>query len=91
MQIIMSHANDEPIHPNELNPDVPSSLAHVIIRCLEKKPENRFADVRSLQTALIACETGDAWNAEQAARWWKRHGCPQKKKLDAEVLELSID
>lgn len=90
MRVIMSHAHDVPTLPNELNPAVPSRLVQVIMKCLEKKPEDRFANVRLLQQALIDCETDDVWNAEKAAHWWKHHGCPHKKKLDAEVLELSI-
>ncbi|MCA9158058.1 MAG: serine/threonine protein kinase [Planctomycetales bacterium] len=91
MRVILSHARDVPTPPSELNPDVPSGLTQVIMKCLEKKPEDRFANVRLLQQALIDCETDDVWNAEQAAHWWKHHGCPHKKKLDAEVLELAIE
>lgn len=91
MRVILSHARDVPTPLSELNPDVPAGLAQVIMKCLEKKPEDRFANVRLLKQAVIDCETDDVWNAEQAAHWWKHHGCPHKKKLDAEVLELAIE
>ena len=58
------------------------------MKCLEKKPENRFANVRLLHEALTDTESDDIWNADSAADWWKHHGCPDKKRLDAEVLEF---
>ena len=90
MRVIMSHAHDAPTPPGELNPGVPLKLSQVIMKCLEKKLEDRFANVRLLQQALHDCETDDVWNPDKAAHWWKHHGCPLKKKLDAEVLELSM-
>ncbi|MCC7334258.1 MAG: protein kinase [Pirellulaceae bacterium] len=91
MRVILSHARDVPTPPSELNPSLPPELEQVIMKCLEKKPEDRFANVRLLQRALIDCETDEVWSAEMAAHWWKRHGCPHKKKLDAEVLGLSME
>ena len=90
MRVIMSHARDMPTRPSQLNPDIPSLLEQVIMKCLEKKQAERFANARLLQRALIDSETDNAWSAEEAAHWWKHHGCPHKKKLDAEVLELAV-
>lgn len=91
MRVILSHARDVPTPPSELNPKLPPELEQVIMKCLEKKPEDRFPNVRLLQEALIDCERDDVWNAEKAAHWWKHHGCPYKKKLDAEVLGISME
>ena len=88
MRVIMAHAHDTPTPPRELNPDVPLPLQQVIMKCLEKKPENRFTNVRLLHEALADTESDDVWNADSAADWWKHHGCPDKKRLDAEVLEF---
>ncbi len=90
IRVILAHARDVPTQPSQLNSDVPSELAQVIMKCLEKKPEDRFANVRLLHQALIDCESDDVWSPEKAALWWKHHGCPHKKKLDAEVLQLSM-
>jgi len=90
MRVIMSHTHDVPTPPSELNSDISLRLEQVIMKCLEKKPADRFANVRLLQRALIDSEPDDAWTAEAADHWWKHHGCPHKKKLDAEVLELSV-
>jgi serine/threonine-protein kinase len=36
------HVNKEPPHPLDLRPDLPPRLAQVILKCLEKKPDDRF-------------------------------------------------
>jgi len=42
----------EPADLRELRPDLPPGLVAVVVRCLEKKPERRFADVAELAAAL---------------------------------------
>jgi hypothetical protein len=39
---------------DEIRPEVPAALADVVARCLEKAPERRYADARSLEAALLA-------------------------------------
>jgi TolB-like protein/lipoprotein NlpI len=43
---------DAPPDPASLRTDIPAGLAEVILRCLRKKPEDRFPDFEALQTAL---------------------------------------
>ena len=88
MRVIMAHAHDVPTAPREFNRDIPSAFAQVIMKCLEKDPANRFANVRLLQQALVESEASDAWDIDKATNWWNQYGCPEKKKLDAEVLEV---
>ena len=38
---------------NELRQDVPAALAHVVARCLAKKPEQRYANYAGLRQALL--------------------------------------
>ena len=40
------------------------------MRCLEKKPEDRFADVVELEAALAGSVSGDGWSQSRAAQWW---------------------
>lgn len=43
---------DPPPRVRELRPDIPSSLEATILKCLEKRPERRFASVEELVFAL---------------------------------------
>ncbi len=70
-EVIAAHARDPIQPPAELNPAVPPDLELVIIRCLAKKPANRYPDVEGMEKALAACECANKWSEEQAAAWWR--------------------
>jgi len=50
--IAMQHIHDAPIPPSQINPSIPSSLEKIILRCLEKVPEQRYRDGSLLAYAL---------------------------------------
>jgi serine/threonine-protein kinase len=54
--------------------DVPVDLERVILRCLEKNPDDRFQDVTTLEQALADCESADKWTEEDARAWWQDIG-----------------
>ncbi|HEY2720953.1 MAG TPA: serine/threonine-protein kinase [Chitinophagaceae bacterium] len=43
----------KPLDVNKLNLSVPKALSDIVMKTLEKKPGDRFADARALQNALI--------------------------------------
>lgn len=55
--------NVTPTAPSELVPGLPKPLEFVVMRCLEKEPENRYSDAHALEQALRA--TGLLPMAEQ--------------------------
>ena len=73
-EIIMAHANEQVMPPSKSVPTIPSDLERIILRCLEKKPRNRFQDVESLEEALAVCECADEWTEKKAAQWWEDVG-----------------
>lgn len=87
MKVLIAQAQESPQPIREVNPDVPPDLASVIMRCLEKKRENRFPNVVALREALEDCASAGLWTRERARQWWQCSGCPQKKALDAEVFD----
>jgi eukaryotic-like serine/threonine-protein kinase len=52
MSLLMAVANDAPPAPHGIAPGVPAGLSRVILRCLAKKPEDRYASYDALATAL---------------------------------------
>jgi tRNA A-37 threonylcarbamoyl transferase component Bud32 len=47
-QIIYKHLYEQPIPPQERNPEVGEALGEVILRLIAKKPEDRYPDYQSL-------------------------------------------
>jgi serine/threonine-protein kinase len=70
-EVMMAHARDPVVPPSKLRGDVPADLEQVVLRCLAKKRDERYADVKSLGRALAACERAALWDAEKADEWWK--------------------
>lgn len=50
---------------------MPADLERVILRCLAKRPEDRFPDAESLEQSLSECTAADRWTQSQAAEWWQ--------------------
>ena len=43
-----------------------------MLKALEKKPDDRYPDARSMGRALAACDAAATWDADQADRWWNQ-------------------
>jgi hypothetical protein len=71
LDLIRHHADTIPRRPSEDLP-VPEDLEAVVMRCLEKRPEDRFADAAALRAALEGCEAAGSWTEEDAAGFWGR-------------------
>jgi eukaryotic-like serine/threonine-protein kinase len=50
--IAMAHLRDIPKPPHELNPLLPAGLSEVVLRALQKRPEQRFASAAEFRQAL---------------------------------------
>jgi serine/threonine-protein kinase len=68
--IMMAHGRDPVVPPSQVRPGVPEDLERVVLRCLSKKPEDRYPDVRTLGEALAACTLAADWDGGKADRWW---------------------
>jgi len=69
--IVVAHSRDPAEPPSKINPAVPKDLEEVILRCLEKRPEDRYQDVESLDQALANCQCAGKWTEEDARAWWQ--------------------
>ncbi|HYH99167.1 serine/threonine-protein kinase [Hyalangium sp.] len=74
-EICAHHVNTPPEPPSSrLGRELPDDLCGVILRCLEKRPESRFANARELRMALELCADASRWTEEHAAQWWAQNG-----------------
>jgi eukaryotic-like serine/threonine-protein kinase len=71
MAVMIAHARD-PVPPlSKLRPDIPEDLESVVLRCLAKKPDDRYPDTQSLANALERCVDAPNWSPRHAAQWWQ--------------------
>jgi serine/threonine-protein kinase len=89
LKVMIAHASQEVVPMRQINPDLPVELDEIVLRCLEKDPDHRFQDVSSLRTALRELVLDDVWSSDLAAKWWSCNGCPERKKLSAELVEAA--
>ena len=68
--VLRAHVSEQVTPPRELVADVPADVEAVILRCLAKRPEDRFRDARAVADALGACNCAAEWDEARAERWW---------------------
>ena len=69
LKVIFAHASQVVIPPTSINPQIPEELEAFILKCLEKKPEDRYQSAEELSAALKTLPVDD-WTQEQAIEWW---------------------
>ena len=82
MEVIIAHARDQVVPISEINPDVPEDLEAVVMRCLEKRPDDRYASAEDLELALaeVRCEE---WTRRMAREWWDN--APSEREEEPEL------
>ncbi|MEX2317595.1 MAG: serine/threonine-protein kinase [Pirellulales bacterium] len=89
VKVMIAHASHDVSPPRQFNPNLPAQLEEVILRCLEKDPEHRYQDVLALKRALGELVLDELWTSDRASQWWSCNGCPERKKLAAELVEAA--
>jgi len=72
LQMLHAHAYEPPVPIQQFQEAAPADLQAVVLRCLEKDPNQRYQDVASLDKALAACACAGGWTPERAEDWWRR-------------------
>jgi serine/threonine-protein kinase len=70
VQVLLAHAHDAVVPPSRITPGIPGDIEQVVLRCLSKQPEERFADAQAVENALARCGDANRWTDTDAARWW---------------------
>ena len=71
LKVLLAHAGQTPRPPSELNDEIVPELDAIILKCLQKDPSDRYADVSALAEDLEECTCPDCWTQEIAAEWWQ--------------------
>jgi serine/threonine-protein kinase len=93
VQLLAAHASHQVSPPSSEVAHVPEDLERVVLRCLAKKPEDRFSDAASLGQALGACQCAADWTDEVAAQWWDQHAevAQQPRRSETKPIEMTIE
>ena len=79
MAVLWGHRSQLPVSPRDrISGEVPADLEAVIMRCLEKEPDDRFASARAFAEALAACGSATAWTDADAELWWAENQGPEQ-------------
>src|SRR6266404_4924104 len=66
----------DPVEPSRRNPALPSGLDHIVMRCLSKKPEDRYPTGDALAASLYPLGRRTAGQVQDAPpanlSWWSR-------------------
>jgi eukaryotic-like serine/threonine-protein kinase len=89
LKVMIAHASQEVTPPRQVNAEIPGELEEIVLRCLEKDPDHRFQSVADLRSSLRDVAVEDPWSSDLAAKWWSCNGCPDRKKMSAELVEAA--
>jgi serine/threonine-protein kinase len=69
----VAHATEKPEPPSKLVADTPPELDRIIMKCLEKKQEDRPRSAEKLADELRATGLADQWTLTLREDWWLEH------------------
>jgi serine/threonine-protein kinase len=90
MEVMISHVRDAVIPPSQLQSEIPADLESVVLRCLAKRPEDRYQDTPSLGDALDACADAANWSARHASLWWQTHQSETRQDSQSHPVEKHV-
>jgi hypothetical protein len=88
--VLIAHARDPVVPPSLVRTGVPDDVERVVLRCLAKDVDNRFADAESLEEAFTRCGCSGDWDERLAARWWRDAGRAQPTHADCHGDKIAI-
>jgi serine/threonine-protein kinase len=75
VEVCGHHLHTRPVPPSQRSErPVPAGLEVLVLRCLEKSPDARFASMRALVVALGQVTDAGAWSSDDASEWWRVQG-----------------
>lgn len=89
LQLVVAHSRDPVIPPSKYLPEVPRDLEAVILKCMEKDPEQRYQSVDELEFALNSCSDAHVWDNSQAEAWWRELSPGPSKEIGTRGIGIA--
>ncbi len=75
VELLVDHVKTVPERPSTLcELPIPAELDDIVMKCLQKKPDDRFQCAGELKAALAQVPLTTRWDVEMAHEWWGLHG-----------------
>jgi serine/threonine-protein kinase len=89
-ELIAAHAND-PVPPlTTILPGISPKLEQIVMRCLAKFPEERYASTNDLYNDLMSTGLHESWSSAKAKMWWNQTSTTAKNVSTVEVTRTSV-
>lgn len=74
-ELMIDHLKATPAPPSQVSElPIPAEFDEIVLKCLEKKPEDRYPSAAALESALRTMPDEGPWSQEKARAWWSLHG-----------------
>lgn len=73
LDILRAHHEEAVLPPSQLVADLPPDVEAIILKCLAKRPEDRFQTIREVEKVLSECSVAGQWGENEARQWWAGH------------------
>jgi hypothetical protein len=74
IELLADHIKSAPDAPSRIAElPIDPALERIVLRCLEKNPDDRFQSIRDLKAALSKLRFNRPWTGERAIEWWSMH------------------
>ncbi|HEY5945361.1 MAG TPA: serine/threonine-protein kinase [Kofleriaceae bacterium] len=95
LETCIAHVTRTPTLPSQVaEAPIEPALEAIIMKCLEKKPADRFASAIDLRAALLGLPAATDWSVARARQWWSEFRAGEQLlegAADGATLTMSVD